>query len=164
MSKKCFTLIELLVVVAIIMILMAISIGAFSLVREKGRQSVCTSNLKQLGAALHMYANDNGDRLPESERLAVHLAIGSYIDEPELFHCPGDNESDGLFETEGTSYEWNVFVNGKLIDRSNFKLLDLDLHLPILYDGDFYHGKTKNQLYNDGSIQQFEKLDEMLDE
>jgi prepilin-type N-terminal cleavage/methylation domain-containing protein len=161
LRKSPFTLIELLVVVAIILVIMGISLGAFSMARTKARQTVCSSNLKQLGIAVHLYANDYSDHLPVSERLAIHEELEPYVKEPELYHCLADNEEDGLFATDGTSYEWNVFVNGKLIDRSNFKILDVDLWLPLLYDGDYYHGKTKNQLYNDGSIQVYENVEEL---
>jgi prepilin-type N-terminal cleavage/methylation domain-containing protein/prepilin-type processing-associated H-X9-DG protein len=53
-----FTLIELLVVIAIIAILAAILFPVFARAREKARQSACQSNLKQLGIAATMYAQD----------------------------------------------------------------------------------------------------------
>ena len=53
-----FTLIELLVVIAIIAILAAILFPVFAKVREKARQTTCASNLKQLGTAWLMYAQD----------------------------------------------------------------------------------------------------------
>jgi len=56
--RKGFTLIELLVVIAIIAILAAILFPVFARAREKARQSSCTSNMKQLGLAMLMYAQD----------------------------------------------------------------------------------------------------------
>src|SRR5438876_385649 len=53
-----FTLIELLVVVAVIAIIAAILFPVFAQVREKARSAACLSNLKQMGAAWMMYAQD----------------------------------------------------------------------------------------------------------
>ncbi|MFA0759784.1 MAG: hypothetical protein NOOUEUKL_002466, partial [Candidatus Fervidibacter sp.] len=49
--SRGFTLIELLVVIAIIAILAAILFPVFSRVRDKARQAVCTSNMKNIGMA-----------------------------------------------------------------------------------------------------------------
>ncbi|HWE03678.1 MAG TPA: prepilin-type N-terminal cleavage/methylation domain-containing protein [Tepidisphaeraceae bacterium] len=97
--RRGFTLVELLVVVGIIAVLVGILIPMLAVAREAGRCTVCLSNLRQIGQAFNMYANDHGgyvvpgDYFGQSDiptgtytgcgNWAVILAEGMYLPIPE---------------------------------------------------------------------------------
>lgn len=68
--RSAFSLIELLVAIAVVAILAAMLLPALSRSRELGRRAVCQSNLRQLGLALSLYADDH-NQYPTCFRLVA---------------------------------------------------------------------------------------------
>lgn len=62
--RSGFTLVELLAVIAIIAMLSALLLPAIARAKNSGRRAACVSNLRQVGVAIQMYAQDYGGRIP----------------------------------------------------------------------------------------------------
>ena len=76
MGKKGMTLVELLIVIGVIAVLAGLLFPVFTSIRERACITYCVDNLKQVGAALHIYAQDHDGFVPPYTNCGE-----SYIDE-----------------------------------------------------------------------------------
>ena len=119
-KQKGFTLIELLVVIAIIALLLSIIVPALSKAKEYARKTICSSNQRQVGLALRIYAEENESCLPpqavtwwpwDISYWTTDLILASGGDKG-VFYCPNNRQMN---PDEDIWWRWSeVATSGSL--------------------------------------------------
>jgi prepilin-type N-terminal cleavage/methylation domain-containing protein len=170
-----FTLVELIVAIAILSLLASFLLPAVSRARESGRKAVCMNNLRQIGLALEIYIAGNNFCYPSAAQKpsnnpgglpTIYDVLNPYLNgNMEVFRCPSD--TDNYYQTEGTSYEWNRFLNDEHYDTcAIYNILELGgrIRMPVMWDFENFHGASaeaggRNVLYTDGRVGKVELVD-----
>ncbi|HLK55458.1 MAG TPA: type II secretion system protein [Chthonomonadaceae bacterium] len=118
--KRGFTLIELLVVIAILAILAAMLAPVFAEARKSIYAYACQSNMRQMGVAATMYAQDYDERYAtptEQSGMWIPDLHTPYLNKWRIWICPSDTRAqlwDGVWGSPSfygrTSYVWNAYV------------------------------------------------------
>ncbi len=110
-TKPAFTLVELLVVIAVIAILAALLLPALSRAKSSAKRAACTSNVRQINLAVHLYADEHGDAIAYytneiyfayKENILPYLGqAGNASSSNAVFVCAADD-----FDLSGPIGEW----------------------------------------------------------
>ena len=141
-SHRAFTLVELLVVIAIIAVLTALAVPAVGGALESSQRSKCASNMKSIGAGIHLYAAEHHGKLPSInclnpdttwiEQLQPYLGTNYTM----VRVCPADpRAAQKLRTSHATSYLLNERVEADSFVDENGELVPgevvFDRHLRI---------------------------------
>lgn len=116
LTARAFTLVEMLTVVAVVAVLAALAVPVMQRAMVAARQQGCASNMRQIGAAICLYAADNDGWMPGTTH--TETLRNSWIEtlRPYLANCdkvrisPGDPKGAQRLKAGGSSYILNSFV------------------------------------------------------
>ena len=133
MKRKYFTLMELALVLSVLMLGMVMTVSAVSRWKPSPAILTCAANLKKLGQAAFMYADDHARFLPGTGvmennwkmKLFPYLKIGTAPEwDPaaySVFHCPADKNTPPPYMQDVPVYR------AKNSYCANFFIIDYDL-------------------------------------
>lgn len=146
-ARRAFSLLDVLVSIAVIGVLISLLVPSLGLVRETAHQVVCRSNIRQIGLAVAMFADEHDDRVPPSTfvrndqmtdrpsetvtlRLDPQFAGGGngwdglgklfgdyYLPSGPVFYCPSHR---GSFRYEACEKNWGE-LPGRVVGNYQYR-------------------------------------------
>lgn len=126
-KNRGFTLIELLVVVVILGVLLSLLFPVIGRANEAGKRATCMNNLRQIGIALQMYADDNDGIFPlldppgwvangcgpsrnYENYYHFYALYPKYINDLKTFACPADEDGNEIDRGGRVNWSYYYFI------------------------------------------------------
>jgi len=142
--NRAFTRIELAVVIVVIALLACIILSMLANAKGRAQRTGCVSNLKQMGLAYRVFANDNGEQYPfnfsatnggAKELVAPGAtflqfrAMSNELHTPYILTCPADSRKRATNWGSLTESNVSYFVGLDAADSMPMALLAGDRNL-----------------------------------
>jgi prepilin-type N-terminal cleavage/methylation domain-containing protein len=144
--NRAFTLIELVVVIVVIAVLACIILSMLANAKGRAQRTGCVSNLKQMGLAYRVFANDHGEQYPfglptaggGSRELVApgatflqFRAMSNELHTPYILTCPADSRKRATNWASLTESNVSYFVGLDAEDTMPMALLSGDRNLTV---------------------------------
>lgn len=109
-----------------LMILPAMVLPALAKGKARAQEAQCRNNLRQIGLAARMYAEENEQKWPSDL-----LSLSNYLQSPRLLVCNVDRKGksvDDWSAVRSTNLSYNLLVAGEKIDRPNTPIIRCRVH------------------------------------
>jgi prepilin-type N-terminal cleavage/methylation domain-containing protein len=156
--NKGFTVTEVLIVIGVIAVLAGILFPVVRGVLRNAHEVRCRNNLKEIGVALHTFCQDHNGRLPDLQSMrksrnaevkVLETVLADYLENPEVFHCPADNE---FYRKSGSSYAWNNLMSNAPRESMNMFGINKVSKIPLAGDKEAFHGGENGTMFLYGNF------------
>ncbi len=169
-----FTLLELLLTISLVALLAGLVLPVTESFRAKAESAACASNLRQIGLAVLLKVQDNGNiyplvegnpedpvYAPEDGAKSLSDNLKPYGITDRSLRCLSDVKDKNNFGSKGSSYEWFSFIDGEQAVSAKIYLPEGTLVLPLMRfpiaaDYELVHSRKRmNILFADGHVDSY---------